>query len=79
MRNSRLRLGEKVLFGITAAFVLFAVLSFVGMEIYRAHSGKKMYAATAAFRLFAGRTRRVGAFSRSGLHQLSSRGAQRHQ
>lgn len=49
MRNSRLRLGEKVLFGITAAFVLFAVLSFVGMEIYRAHSGKKMYAATAHF------------------------------
>ena len=49
MRNSGLRLGEKVLFGITAAFVLFAVISFVGMEIYRAHSGKKMYAQTAHF------------------------------
>jgi len=49
MKNSGLRLGEKVLFGITAAFVLFAVISFAAMEIYRAHSGKKMYAATAHF------------------------------
>ncbi|MGO9425252.1 MAG: c-type cytochrome [Steroidobacteraceae bacterium] len=49
MRNSGLRLGEKVLFGIAAAFVLFAIVSFVGMEIYRAHSGKKMYAATTHF------------------------------
>ncbi len=49
MKNSGLRLGEKVLFGITAAFVLFAIISFVAMEIYRAHSGKKMYAATTHF------------------------------
>ena len=49
MKNSGLRLGEKVLFGITAAFVLFAVISFAAMEIYRAHSGKKMYAATSQF------------------------------
>ena len=32
-----LRLGEKVLFGIAAAFVLFAVISFIGMEIYEFH------------------------------------------
>lgn len=44
-----LRLGEKVLFGIAAAFVLFAVISFIGMEIYRAHSGRKMYVATTHF------------------------------
>ena len=44
-----LRLGEKVLFGIAAAFVLFAVISFIGMEIYRAHSGRKMYVATTPF------------------------------
>ena len=49
MKNSGLRLGEKVLFGITAAFVLIAVLSFVAMEVHRAHSGKKMYAATTHF------------------------------
>jgi cytochrome c553 len=49
MKTGGLRLGEKVLFGIAAVFVLFAVLSFVAMEIYRAHSGKKMYAVTTHF------------------------------
>jgi cytochrome c553 len=49
MKTGGLRFGEKVLFGITAAFVLFAVLSFVAMEIHRAHSGKKMYAATSHY------------------------------
>ena len=49
MKTGGLRLGEKVLFGITAAFVLFAVVSFIAMEIYRAHSGKKMYAATSHY------------------------------
>ncbi len=49
MKKSGLRLGEKVLFGVTAAFVLFAVVSFIGMEIYRAHSGRKMYAITSHF------------------------------
>jgi cytochrome c553 len=48
-RPAGLRLGEKVLFGIAGAFVLFAVLSFIGMEIYRAHSGKQMYAITSHF------------------------------
>ena len=51
MKTGGLRLGEKILFGITAAFVLFAVVSFIGMEIYRAHSGKKMYAVTSHFDL----------------------------
>jgi len=49
MKTSGLRLGEKILFGIAAAFVLMAVVSFVAMEIYRVHSGKKMYAATTHF------------------------------
>jgi len=49
MKTSGLRLGEKVLFGIAAAFVVFAVISFIAMEVYRAHSGKKMYAATSHF------------------------------
>ena len=79
MKTSGLRLGEKILFGIAAAFVLFAVMSFVAMEIYRVHSGKKMYAADLAFRLFAGRAQWVAALSRSRLHQLSSGGAQWHQ
>jgi cytochrome c553 len=49
MNTGGLRLGEKVLFGIAAAFVLVAVVSFIGMEVYRAHSGKKMYVATTHF------------------------------
>lgn len=49
MKGSGLRRGEKVLFGITAAFVLFALLSFVAMEVYRIHSGRKMYAVTTHF------------------------------
>ncbi|MGC1387449.1 MAG: c-type cytochrome [Steroidobacteraceae bacterium] len=49
MKTSGLRLGEKVLFGIAAAFLVFAVLSFIAMEIYRVHSGKKMYAATSHY------------------------------
>src|ERR1035438_10786995 len=49
MKTSGLRLGEKILFGIAAAFVLFAAISFVAMEIHRVHSGKKMYATTSHF------------------------------
>jgi hypothetical protein len=49
MKSGGLRLGEKILFGIAALFVVFAVISFVGMEIYRAHSGKKMYASASTF------------------------------
>lgn len=49
MRTSSLRLGEKVLFGVAGAFVLFAVVSFIGLEIYRVHSGAKMYASTSHF------------------------------
>ena len=44
MKGGGLRLGEKVLFGIAGLFLLFAAISFIGMEIYRIHSGKKMYA-----------------------------------
>jgi cytochrome c553 len=49
MKSGGLRLGEKILFGIAGLFVVFAVISFIGMEIYRAHSGKKMYASAARF------------------------------
>ena len=49
MKRGGLRLGEKILFGIAALFVVVAVVSFIGMEIYRAHSGKKMYAMTSHF------------------------------
>ena len=49
MSKDGLRLGEKILFGMAAVFVVFAVASFIAMEIYRAHSGKKMYAATTHF------------------------------
>jgi len=49
MKSGGLRLGEKILFGIAALFMLFAVISFVAMEIYRARSGKQMYAATSHY------------------------------
>ena len=49
MKTGGLRLGEKILFGVAAAFVLFAVLSFIGMEIYRARSGKQLYVQTTHF------------------------------
>jgi len=49
MKGGSLRLGEKILFGIAGLFVVFAIISFVGMEIYRAHSGKKMYAVTSHY------------------------------
>jgi hypothetical protein len=49
MKSGGLRLGEKILFGIAALFVVFAVISFVGMEIYRARSGNNMYASATSF------------------------------
>jgi len=49
MKSGGLRLGEKILFGIAALFVVFAVISFIGMEVYRAHSGKNMYASATSF------------------------------
>jgi hypothetical protein len=49
MKSGGLRLGEKILFGIAGLFVVFAVLSFIGMEVYRIHSGKKMYASASTF------------------------------
>lgn len=57
MKSAGLRLGEKILFGITAAFVLFSVISFVAMEVYRHRSGKQMYAIASHFD-----------FSQEGLH-----------
>jgi len=49
MKGGGLRLGEKILFGVAGLFLVFAMVSFVAMEIYRAHSGKKMYAMTSHY------------------------------
>jgi len=49
MKGGGLRLGEKILFGIAGLFLVFSAISFVAMEIYRAHSGKKMYAMTSHY------------------------------
>lgn len=49
MKKAGLKRGEKVLFGIAISFVLFAIVAFIGMENYRIHSGKKMYAATSHY------------------------------
>ena len=49
MKANGLRRGEKVLFGITGAFLLLAVVGFVGMEHYRLSSRKSMYPVTTHF------------------------------
>jgi len=49
MKTGGLRLGEKILFGISGAFVLVAVVSFVAMEVHRARSGKTMFVQTTHF------------------------------
>ncbi len=42
MRFNSLKLGEKILFGIFALLVVFAVSSFVMLEIYRSHLNHPM-------------------------------------
>lgn len=49
MKFSQLKLGEKVLFGITGLIIVFAVVSFIMLEIYRSHLDHPMYPATAQF------------------------------
>ena len=49
MRFNSLKLGEKILFGIFALLVVFAVSSFVMLEIYRSHLNHPMYPNTTQF------------------------------
>ncbi|MDE2622060.1 MAG: cytochrome c [Betaproteobacteria bacterium] len=49
MKLSRLKLGEKILFGIVALIFVFAGLSFVMLEVYRSHLGHPMYPTTTHF------------------------------
>ncbi len=49
MKISQLKLGEKILFGIVALLLVFAVLSFVMLEIYRSRLNHPMYPTTTTF------------------------------
>ncbi len=49
MGSNRIRFGEKILFGIFALIAVFAVLSFVMLEVYRSHLNRPMYPVTTSF------------------------------
>ncbi|MDE1990024.1 MAG: cytochrome c [Betaproteobacteria bacterium] len=49
MKFSRLKLGEKILFGIVVLIFVFAGLSFVMLEVYRSHLDHPMYPTTTHF------------------------------
>ncbi|MDE2259538.1 MAG: c-type cytochrome [Betaproteobacteria bacterium] len=49
MKLSQLKLGEKILFGVTGLIIVFAVLSFIMLEVYRSHLDRPMYPATTQF------------------------------
>src|SRR5271169_15786 len=49
MATGGLKRGEKILFGVIALLCVFALSSFVMLEIVRAHSDKPMYANTTHF------------------------------
>jgi len=49
MATGGLKRGEKVLFGVVAAIGALAVLSFVAMEVVRAHMDKPMYGSATHF------------------------------
>ncbi len=44
MAGGGLKRGEKILFGVVALIGVFAIASFIMMEVYRAHLSKPMYA-----------------------------------
>lgn len=44
MATGSLKRGEKILFGVVALFCVFALASFVMLEVMRAHSDKPLYA-----------------------------------
>ncbi|MBU6467516.1 MAG: cytochrome c [Betaproteobacteria bacterium] len=43
MGLNKYRIGEKVLFGVIGLIAIFAIVSFVGLEIYRSHLKRPMY------------------------------------
>ena len=49
MKLRQLKLGEKILFGIVGLICVFAVLSFIGLEIYRARLDHPMYPVTSTY------------------------------
>lgn len=49
MATGGFKRGEKILFGVIALIGVFALASFVMMEIFRAHSDKPMYVSTTHF------------------------------
>jgi cytochrome c553 len=49
MAKGSMKLGEKILFGIVALIFLFAVASYVMLEVLRAHSEKPLYQVTDHF------------------------------
>ncbi len=49
MGSNRMRFGEKILFGIFALIAVFAILSFVMLEVYRSHLNRPMYPVTTSF------------------------------
>ncbi len=49
MKFSQLKLGEKILFGIVGLIFVFAVLSFVMLEVYRSHLNRPMYPSNTSF------------------------------
>ncbi len=49
MKLSQLKLGEKILFGVTGLIILFAILSFIMLEVYRSRLDHPMYPSTTQF------------------------------
>ena len=49
MNFSQLKLGEKILFGIVGLIFVFAVLSFIMLEVYRSRLNRPMYPSNASF------------------------------
>lgn len=49
MATGGLKLGEKILLGVVALICVFAVVSFVMLEVLRAHSDKPLYPVTTHF------------------------------
>jgi len=46
---SRLKLGEKIIFGIGILFLIAAILGYIGLEIHRANLNRPMYVNTTSF------------------------------
>ncbi len=49
MKFHQLKRGEKILFGVSGLIVIFAVLSFIMLEVYRARLNRPMYPTTTFF------------------------------